>query len=139
MHNLVQDVLLFFWFCIVTNLNIIMGCLCWKTLPQNPWRSIGFKKIQEDVCLVNYLKKLNFDKIWRRPIELNWVPYHKSSLSLLLFWFNFCLSYDLVILNVKIWIYIKTQSWLCMNMPIGYLSNIKCNFMMIFHYHDNIL
>ena len=32
MHNLVQDMQLFFWFCILTNLDIIMGCLCWKTL-----------------------------------------------------------------------------------------------------------
>ena len=139
MHNLVQDMLLIFWFYIVTNLNIIMGCLCWKTLPQNPWRPIEFEKIQEDVCLVSCLKKLNLDKMWRRPIELNWVPYHKSSLSLLLFWFYSCLSYYLVILKVRIWIYIKIQSWLCMNLPIGYLSNIKCNFMKSFHYHDNIL
>ena len=154
MYNLVQDMFLFFWFCVVTNLDIIMGCLCWKTLPQNPWRPIEFEKIQEDVCLVSYLlfffffflflrrclvsylKKLNLDKIWRKPIELNWVPYHKSSLSLLVFW---SLSYYLVILKVRIWIYIKIQSWLCMNVPIGYLSNIKCNFMKSFHYHDNIL
>ena len=143
---------LFFWFCVVTNLDIIMGCRLFLKIHEDQQNLRKSKKMYAWLaiffffffffflflrrCLVSYLKKLNLDKIWRKPIELNWVPYHKSSLSLLVFW---SLSYYLVILKVRIWIYIKIQSWLCMNVPIGYLSNIKCNFMKSFHYHDNIL
>ena len=48
MHNLVQDMLLlfFFLFCIVTNLYIIMGCLCYKTFAKIVEFDVNGKKIK---------------------------------------------------------------------------------------------
>ena len=48
MHNLVQDMLLlfFFLFCIVTNLYIIMGCLCYKTFAKIVEFEVNGKKIK---------------------------------------------------------------------------------------------
>ena len=47
MYNLVQDKLLFFFFFgIVTNLDIIMGCLCCKTFAKIVEFDVNGKKIK---------------------------------------------------------------------------------------------
>ena len=56
MHNLVQDMLLFFWVGIVTNLDISMGCLCCKTFAKIVDFDVNGKKIKSKVAIDNQKK-----------------------------------------------------------------------------------
>ena len=75
MHNLVQDMQLFFWFCILTNLDIIMGCLCWKTLPKlQNLMSMGRNsnqrtRIKLDKVAIDKQKRLGWKiiQVWTKP------------------------------------------------------------------------
>ena len=88
-------------------------------------------------CMLGYLKKLNLDKIWRKPIELNWVPYHMSIVFIFIFIFFELIFSHFESENLNLYQNIILAMYL--NMSTGYLSNIECIFVMSFDYHDNIL